>query len=246
MPPSPRSRWSPAGSSFPEVRKLLLAVVVLVALLAVTDRVAESFAERAVADRIDAELDQRPKVEIHGFSFLLQAVQGHYDEITVSGTRASKDGIGVSDFRAELDGVDIPLGDALHGSVDKVPTQVIKGSALVRYADVAAVAGNGITVAADGKQRVRVTGTVNVLGQRLEASAVSEVRITGKRLTIRAVSYQVDGASPPAAVQRAIGSLLDVTVTLPDLPYKLTIEDVAITKTGIRLVASARGVVLTR
>lgn len=246
MPPWPRSRWSPAGSSCPEVRKLLIVALVLVGLLAVADRVAETFAEKAIADRIDAELDQRPTVEIGGFSFLLQAVRGHYDKVTVSGARASQGGIGITDFRATLEGVDIPLSDVVEGSVSRVPTEVIRGSALVSFADLAKAAGNAITVEADGKERVRVSGTVTVLGQRRKASAVSEVKVTGTKLTVRAVSYEVDGARAPAAVQQAIGPLLDLSVALPKLPYTLTIEDLAITKQGIRLAASARGVVLTR
>lgn len=246
MPPSPRSRSSPAGSSCPDVRKLAIGLVVLLVLLGVADRVTESFAEKAIADRIDAELDQRPKVEIGGFSFLLQAMRGRYDDITVSGDRASQSGLGVSDFTAELKGVDIPLSDAVEGSVSRVPTELIRGSAVVGFPDLAEVAGNGIAIEADGKERVRVTGTLTLAGERVEASAVSEVSISTTKLTVRAVSFQVNGVVAPAAVQRAIRDLLDVSVNLPTLPYELKVEDVSVTDDGIRLAASARGVVLTR
>lgn len=230
------------------MRNVAIVALVVLALLGVIDRVAESYAEGAVADRIDAELDQRPDVEIGGISFLVQALTGHYGKITVSGDRASRAGIAVTDFRADLEGVDLPLKDVLAGDVDEVPTDEIRGSALVRFDDLAAVAAKrvpGITLSAAGKERVRVTGTVTVAGQRLEVSTVSEVAITDKKLTVRAVGYEVAGVEAPAAVAEAIGSRLDITVDLPTLPYRLTIDDLTISKDGVRLAASVRGVVLT-
>jgi hypothetical protein len=228
------------------VRKLAIVVLVLLGLLVIVDRVAESYAEGAIADRIDAELDQRPDVEIGGVSFLLQALRRHYDEIRVSGERASRDGLGVSDFRADLEGVEVPLSDVVQGSVSRVPTEVIRGSALVRFADLAEVAGGGVEITAEGAERVRVTGSLTLLGRRVQASAVSDVAIRDERLTVRAVSYEVDGQEAPAVARAALADLLDLSVDLPTLPYRLAVEDLAVTKTGIRLAASARGVVLSR
>jgi hypothetical protein len=228
------------------VRKLAIVALVLLGLLLVADRVAESFAEGAIADRVDAELDQRPDVEIGGVSFLLQALTGRYDEIRVSGERASRAGLGVSDFQAELEGVEVPLSDVVQGSVSRVPTEVIRGSALVGFDDLAEVVGGGIEITAEGADRVRVSGSLNLLGRQVQASAVSEVSLRDDRLTIRAVSYEVDGQAAPAAARAAVADLLDVSVDLPTLPYRLTVEDLTVTEGGVRLAASAHGVVLTR
>lgn len=227
------------------MRKLLIGLVVVLGLLVVADRGAELYAERAIADRISAELDQRPDVEIEGFSFLLQAVQGDYDRIAVSGSRASQSGLGVSDFRAELEGVQLPLSDVLQGSVQRVPTRLIRGSALLRFDDVAEVVGNGISLDGDGEGRVRVTASADVLGQEVEVTAVSEVRIEGGALVVRAVSYEA-GGQEVTSVSNDVLDLLDFRVPLPSLPYDLTVEDLSVTGDGIRLAASVRGVVLTR
>lgn len=231
------------------MRTLLIGLLVVAGLAVAVDRGAEAYAESAIADRIDAQLDQRPEVEIEGWSFLLQAVQGEYEQITVTGERASRSGVVVSDFRAELLDVTVPLSEVIQGSVAQVPTRLIRGSALLRFEDIndlAEIAGSGLTLQAAGAGRVRVSGTIEIAGARVQASAVSDVRLDGNSIVVRSSGFEVNGAPAPAAVRAAIGDLFDVRFALPTLPYDLRIERLTVTDEGIRLAASARGVVLTR
>ena len=58
------------------MKKLLVALLVLLALLVGADRVAEQVAEGRIADQLRADLSSAPQVEIGGFPFLTQALAG--------------------------------------------------------------------------------------------------------------------------------------------------------------------------
>lgn len=67
------------------MRKLAIAAVAVLALLFVADLIARNVAESKLAEQIDAhESVQGSEVDIHGWSFLLQAARSTFGEVDVS------------------------------------------------------------------------------------------------------------------------------------------------------------------
>lgn len=227
------------------MRKLLITVVVLAALLLVADRVAVSVAEGQVATqmRTAGALDKDPRVDIRGFPFLTQALAGRYDEIGVGTTDYERSGVRLRSLDVVLRGSRIPLADAARGEVDAVPVEGLTADAVVAYVDLAGkskVVGLRITPRGD---EVELTGKVTVLGQTVSASARSRISLSGNRLVVRARSVKVLGQSS-ALLDRAVQRLLDVTVDVGRLPYGLRLTGVRVSPDGVRLEASTGSTVL--
>jgi hypothetical protein len=120
-PPAPRRRSR-------AVRRLVITLVVLVALFVVADFAAAAIFEHEVSQRAREEfgLADDPSVDVGGFSFLLQALSGEYDLVTVKAT-----GVPVK----KLHGVQAPLGDLISGSAT-VQVRAVDGSVKVKASDV--------------------------------------------------------------------------------------------------------------
>lgn len=225
--------------------KTLVALLLLVGLLVAGDRIAEQVAERELARQLEADLGTRPAVEITGFPLLTQALRGRYDEMHVDAPRVRQGAVDVEDVRAVLQGARVPLGDVLGGRVVEVPVERLTATGLVTYAQVEELAGDGLRLAAD-PEGVRVSGSIEVLGRTVSASAVSSVALEGDELRVTAQRLEVEGAQPPAAVARVLRDRLDLSVPLPPLPYDVRLAEVTPGPRGITVSGSARDVVLRR
>jgi hypothetical protein len=227
------------------MRKLVVSVAVLLALLLVADRVAASIAAGVVADKLQASggLSSKPDVSIKGFPFLTQALEGRYDRIDVSAKDVRRGGVRLARLDVTVKGARIPLGDALSGKVSNVPAEGLTATAVVQYVDIVGrskIVGASVTPVPGG---VKVTGRVTVLGQTVTASTVSTVRLEGRDIVIRARSIAVQGASSPA-INDAIAGLLDVRVPVGSLPYGLRLTGIRPTSAGLVLSANSGPTVL--
>ena len=228
------------------MRRLVLTLLVLAALLAAADRYLVHLAERTVAKQAQssADLRTRPTVTIHGFPFLTQAVRGRYERIDVSATDLDRGGVRLARLDATLRGVHLPLGDALHGSVSSIAVESLDASAVVTFADLAHRSGVvGMTIEPEGTD-VRVTGRVTVLGQTVRASALSRVSLRGGRIAVTARSLRVLGQTSPALVN-ALAGVLDLVVPVGRLPYDLRLVGLEVTPEGVLLHARSGPTVLS-
>ncbi len=227
------------------MRKLLVSLAILLALLVVADRVAVSVASGVVASqlRTSGELRSDPSVTITGFPFLTQALAGRYDRIEVSASGLSRGGVRVSQFDATVRDAQLPLSDALGGSVSAVPVSGLTATAVVTYADVVSagkLAGARLTPVAGG---VRVSARISVLGQTVMASATSAVTLARGDIVITARSVTVQGQSSPA-LDAALAGMLDFRVKVGTLPYDLELTGVSATSAGLVLTARSGPTVL--
>lgn len=231
------------------MRRLLVALVVLLALALAADRAGAAFAARAVAQQAQAEagLAAEPQVDVGGFPFLTQALRGRYEQVTVRASDVPAGEVRVAAFEAVLTGVEVPLGDALSGSVTSVPVAGVRARAVVAYAELARRSGERrLAVAPAGDGRVRVTGSVQVLGRTLSAVAVSRVEVDGGALVVTAESYEVGDATADALLSRALGGRLDLRVPVDGLPYGLQVTGVEVQGDGVAVLAQAGRTVLGR
>jgi hypothetical protein len=228
------------------VRRLLVSVGVLLALLLVADRVAAAIAEGQVASRMRAygRLSSDPSVSIGGFPFLTQALQGRYDHIDVSARDLDRRGVRLASLDATLLGARIDAADAIGGKVTSVPVEGLRATAVVAYVDLVSagdLAGARVTPADGG---VRVTASLTVLGRTVSASALSSVRLDGDDIVVTARSVSVEGGSS-AALEAALAGRLDLRVPVGRMPYGLELTGVRVSSSGLVLSARTEATVLT-
>lgn len=226
--------------------KRLLGLLLLVALLAVLDRGAAAYAERALATELQSSggLVQRPQIDVGGFPFLTQAVRGRYDRIEVAATDVPAGERTLTRLDAVLTGVRVPLGDVVSGVVDEVPVDAVDARVVLSYAELSRVSGDRrLTVAAAG-DRVRVTGEVEVLGRQVEASAVSTVALEGDVVVVTAQAFEVGSRVADAVLTRALRGRLDLRVPVRDLPYGLVLESITTGPDGVVVRTTASDTVL--
>ncbi len=226
------------------MKKLVVAVAVLLVLLVGADRVAVVVADRALASQLDGELGTTPTVHVHGFPFLTQALAGRYRDIELTAPRVTRSALTLTGLSVSLRGVQVPLSAALGGTVTSVPVDRLSVAAVVPYTDLQGRA-RGLTLAQSG-DGVRVSGSITVLGRTLAASAQSNATLEGTTLRLTASSIAVDGVPAAGSVASALTGRLDLRIDLSDLPYGVRVTSVRSTADGVAVTGTAAGTVLTR
>jgi hypothetical protein len=228
------------------MRRLLVALVVVLGLLLVADRVGAAVAADAVASQVQAStrLASEPEVEIDGFPFLTQALAGRYGEVTVQARDVPAGELTLSRLDATLSGVQVPLSQALSGSVTRVPVAGVTARALVAYDELSRRSGDRRLTVAPAGDRVRVTGSAQVLGRTVTATAVSRIEVVDGALLVTAESYTVGDAAADDLLTRALGGRLDLRIPVTGLPYGLQLTAVDVRDDGVSVRAHAGATVL--
>ena len=228
------------------MRKLLVALVLLVGLLVVVDRVAARLAAQAIASEVQASagLAAEPEVDVVGFPFLTQALAGRYDRVEVTAVDVPAGELVLARLDATLTGVQVPLSDALAGSVERVPVEGVRAQALVAYDELARRSGERRLTVAPAGERVRVTGSVDALGRTLSAVAVSRVEVVEGDLLVTAEEYEVGNETADRIITRALGDRLDLRIPVSGLPYGLEVRGVEVQPQGVAVVARSGATVL--
>jgi hypothetical protein len=227
------------------MRALLVVALLLVGLVLVVDRVAVGFAEDRVAEQVVEKggLAGTAEVDIDGFPFLTQAVAGRYDEVRISltaeqlgqpeGTRAD----------VVLRGVEVPLSSVLAGSVQEVPVERIDGTATLSYALLSAQLGSGTELEREG-DGLRITRTVEVLGQQVRLTATGQVALEGNDLVVDVEKASGAGIDVPRFLLDRATDLLDLRYPVPALPFGLELTGVRPEADGVDIRVEATDTVL--
>jgi hypothetical protein len=230
------------------VRVLLVLVVAILVLLGVADRVAAHYAQGAAGDFLasHAAFDQKPKVKVHGFPFLTQALSGRYDDVEVSGR-----GLRVGDFRdasldARLRGVHLALGDVIGNKATALRVDSASGTVTLSYAEVARATGVAGLSLTDAGRSVQATAQVTVptVGV-VSVRATADVVVSGSTLHLLIKSVSAVGASVSSAALQPFVDSVQVPIQLPALPYGLTLTSITASGAGLVATGAARNVVIT-
>lgn len=227
------------------MKGLLITVVVLLGLLVAADRVGVVVAE----DRVAAEVARQgglagdPEVDITGFPFLTQAVAGSYDDVRVSLTAEELGQPAGTSADVSLQGVHVPLSDVLGGSVQQVPVDRVDGRAALSYALLAQQLGGDTSLSREG-DGVRITRTVQVLGQSIPLTAAGQVTLDGQDLVITVEQAAGAGVDVPDFLLEQAQGLLDVRYTVPALPFGLQVTGLQPTDDGVDVTVEATDTVL--
>jgi hypothetical protein len=216
------------------VKGVVVLLVVLLGLAVVADRVAVGIAEDRVAQELAAQggLQGTPEVDVTGFPFLTQAVAGRYDDVRIS---LSADQLGQPEgTRADvaLHGVRVPLASVLSGSVQQVPIDRIDGTATLSYDLLAAQLGGDTTLRREG-DGLRITRTVELLGQTIPLTAAGTVSLDGNDLIVDVANATGAGVDVPRFLVDQVADLLDLRYTVPALPFGLRLTSVTPADDGV-------------
>jgi hypothetical protein len=228
------------------MRRLLIVLVVLAALLVAADRIGVVVAQNRLASELQQQLDldAKPDVSIRGIPFLTQAIRGTYKDIRMQLPDVDAGDVQDLAVDARLQGAHVSLSDALGGNVDRIPVDQISGTLLIPYDQLARASGiSGLTITREGDS-LRLTGSVQVLGRSIKAEAVGRVEVNDGRIAINAEQAKVAGIPVPTAVLDEAARLLSFRVQPQNLPLNLRITAVHLTDTGLLVDAVSDDVVL--
>jgi hypothetical protein len=197
-----------------------ILVVVLLALLAIGDRVANGIAENVMANEIKSQgFPVKPKVTIEGFPFLTQLAGRDFHQIDISASNVKEGPLEIASVNATMHGVHITSG--FNGAtVDQ-----INGTALVTFAGLSSAAGisDGISLSNGGHDQLKATINLGFIS----GSALAQVTRSG--------SHQIEVKIVQAGVipLSALGNARDFTINLPTLPAGMTVQNVSVTGQGV-------------
>jgi hypothetical protein len=229
------------------VKKLGLAVLVLVVLLLVADRAGALYASRSLADEVQASarLDEPPGVDITGFPFLTQALAGRYERIEVVATNVPTGDLVLSRVDATLHGAQVPLSDVLSRAVDDVPVEQVMARALVPYEEISqSYQGQELLVEPDG-DRLLIAGELQVSDRTVAAEALASVEVVEGDLLVTPEEVVLGEEGDTQELTEAVRDQLQARVPVPQVPYDLQLTGVQVRPDGVRLEAEGTDVVLS-
>jgi hypothetical protein len=225
---------------------VLIVVVILGGLFVAADRIAVSVAQNKAAERaqITEGLSSKPKVSIEGFPFLTQAAFGKLDDVKIKAHDIAAGGGGqtlrIESFDADLHGVKFSNG------YRRAVADTADGIAFVTFADLSKAAPPGVTVSAapsgaDGKARVKLTGTIPGIGTKI--SVLSEVSVKGGS-TIVLHAQSLPKELTALGLEDNVRRQIDFERELTHLPAGIGLTSVSTTPDGISVAAAGKNVVL--
>jgi LmeA-like phospholipid-binding len=216
---------------------LLLSVVgLLVVLLVGGDFVAARLFEDRARTALQAELDleRPPSVQVRDFPFLYSLARGRLGTVDVAATDLVTGGVTVDDLQLTLRDVRIAQGIALGGS-GAIVVEEAAGRARIGEREINRALAERLgdaTIRLDSRG-VRVEGSQEVLGQRVDTLIRGRLEVRGGRLVFVPETVDAGGAPLPAATLDALRSR-GFEAPLP-LPGDLTPERV-VTEPGALVV----------
>lgn len=212
------------------MRKLLIAVVVLVLLGAGADFAAARIFEDRVTEALQREYDlgRRPVVQVRDFPFLPHLATGRFSTIDLAATDATARGINAAQLKLTLHGVRVPrdvmLGEPGRISVDRADGTIELTEAEVNRLLADRLQGGALAIREDG---VEVRSQVQFLGQSLDALVTGELgaRDGGVTFTPEEIRLGEQGGIDPSQ-DDSLASRFTFQVPLPELPAGVRLERV--------------------
>ena len=240
--PLPRARPVRTGL------EVLVVLVVLGGLLGGADAVARSAAEsllvRNVRNAVGAEAD--PTVEVRGRFFLPQVIRGAYQEVHIRTGAISNGPLRIEQVDSRLRDVRVPFHDVLLRDIRAVGIGRAEQSAVLTYDDLNRyfeITGRTLQVAPSGDGRLRLSGTVAVLGEQVDLVADAGVAAGEGQLVINPTGVQT-ATSLNAASRLLLAQRLRLSVPMGTLPFGQQLTSVEAGERSIRLTAVGSTVVL--
>lgn len=238
----------------PDPRTVAFALVVLLfigALLAVADYLSRVGAQSLIAREVQHALraPNRPSVHLHGAFFVPQVVNGVYRDVEIDVAPLMAQQLRIADLHADLKGVRLPFHDVLARDVPRLVIDHTVEDATLTYHDVdsyLATLGVPVSIRWAGNGRVRVTGSVPVLGSRVSTSVDAKVIARRDFLQITPVRWHSGLGALDQASQLLLAQRLTIDIPLQNLPFGQTITGVTAEHDALKVQARGTDIVITR
>ncbi|MFC6010790.1 DUF2993 domain-containing protein [Nocardia lasii] len=222
------------------MRALLILLVISVIALVAGDRVAVTVAQDEIARKIAAEyqLPHEPDVDIRGFPFLTQAVDGRYREIDIGIGDWTDDDISVHDLDITLANVSAPLSDLIARRTADLVAATATATAVVPYDVVRRYAPSGVESISNTPDGLRATGTFSIVGLSVPATVFVTVAPTAEGIEVTPVSVQ-PGTGGPTVPLTMLRQALTFVVPLHELPLGARLTAIRPGNDGLHVTAVA-------
>jgi hypothetical protein len=223
------------------MRKLLFALLAMIVLLVVTDRIAAAVAERKISDRLASAygLPAKPGVGIAGFPFLTQVLSGTYHTVNIDVPSVMAGRVRVARLDTRFTGVRASLAQVLGRSPEPVTAQAATATATVPLSALRSGLPHGVTLHQQGRS-LSVAGTARYLGVAVPYSATVQPSASSAGITLTPRQVQVGRATHVPA--RTLAGRLRFTVPLGALPLHPQISSVRVGSAGLHISATGRDV----
>ncbi|GAB3655897.1 LmeA family phospholipid-binding protein [Glycomyces tarimensis] len=242
------------------LRRTLVTLVIVVAVVALGDRVANALAERRVATEVadtaaehGAYSNQRPDVTIHGWPFLTQAWSGEFEQIDIEmrDVGATVEDAGLTFPTLDLVAHDVTADwrDFSDGNSQITAEQVdVSGSISIESLEALLRESTGYDMTLNDDGTASVSAVVEAAGFEVEVVGTGAIELGGGELrftpdVVEAVTEQL----PPEADQyiERVREEMTTIVSLPELPWGVELTEIAIRGGDVEISGSATGVTLT-
>jgi LmeA-like phospholipid-binding len=232
------------------MRRLVIALLVLVGLFVAVDYGAAALAESAVSRQMREQIGlvDDPAVRINGFPFLIQAVTGEYPSVDVDAERIRVGELQELTVHAQLRDVSAPLSMLLGSGPKSLSVKEVEGIVQIPASDVERLVpgiedlrienvddyaleqavdegGDRSLRTIDPENAVRLVGTFTLLGQEAEVSVIAVLELVDGQAQIVPRDIRLGGsdAEPlPASVQRTLEQQFTLRIDPGSLPLAAT------------------------
>lgn len=232
------------------MRRLVIALLVLVGLLVAVDFGAAALAESAVSREMREQigLADDPAVRINGFPFLTQAVAGEYSSVDIDATRISVGELRDLSVSAQLREVTAPLSMLLGSGPKSLVVEEADGTVRIPANDLERLlpgieklrietvdaelleqavedGGEVSLLKIDPDEAARLVGTYSLFGQEIEVAVIAVLDLVNGQAQIVPRDIRLGGGDAPALpepAQRALERVFSVRVDPGTLPLEVT------------------------
>jgi hypothetical protein len=232
------------------MRRLVIALLVLVGLFVAVDYGAAALAESAVSRQMREQIGlvDDPSVRINGFPFLTQAISGEYSSVDVEATRIRVGELQELTVNAQLRDVSAPLPMLLGSGPKSLTVKEVEGTVQIPADDVERLVpgieklrienvddyaleqavdegGDKSLRTIDPENAVRLVGTATLLGQEAEVAVIAALELVDGQAQIVPRDIRLGGsdAEPlPASVQRTLEQRFTLRIDPGSLPLAAT------------------------
>jgi hypothetical protein len=247
----PRKRWG---------RRLLITFIVLLiivgGILVVADRIAASYAERVIGDRVAQQVanqkatSDKPTVKVEGVPFLTQVLAGKYQEIKIglpnfSGPAGDGKTIKMPLLDVRATDVKAPL-NAIRNGGDIVAAGVT-GTGTIDYTQLVTLINQKGLKLSEKDGKLIGSAPVQALGQTFNVSGTAVLTVKEGVVQVRFADLTAAELPNIPLVRSLINSYvqkLALDLKVPALPLHLAVQKVQPTAAGLQFTAGASNVAL--